>query len=114
MTTLTDTNDPDLWAMEFVRLFGLNPNDTRHVSEWFKSAMETAIKLDKMPGMAHTFPLTEALVDYTSEKVAALAEAIVPEDWDEAPLVHAPDPELEALLDLPDDKPGLYDAGEEE
>ena len=82
MTTLTDTNDPDIWAMEFVRLFGLNPNDTRHVSEWFKSAMETAVKLDKMPGMAHTFPVTEAIAAAGAEQMEHLASTLNGQDPD--------------------------------
>jgi hypothetical protein len=47
MTTLTDTNDPDLWANEFVRLFKLPNEDVEQVSHWFQSAMETAIRLDQ-------------------------------------------------------------------
>jgi hexokinase len=47
MTTLTDTDEPDIWANEFCRLFKLPAEDVEQVSHWFQSAMETAIRLDQ-------------------------------------------------------------------
>lgn len=62
MTTLTDTNDPNMWAEEFCRLFEVGaPPDL--VAPWFKSAMETAIKLHEAG--TEEVPFIPVTPDYT-------------------------------------------------